>query len=96
MELNSLAKMERRGRKEGGAWACGELAAKLCIYGSKSKNAVEGSRSPIFSPYTMTLQSGSWEEAAGFLELSGQHPFLFCFALPLKTPARHVIWREKC
>lgn len=89
MELNSLAKMERRGEKRRGCLGR-ELAAKLCTGGPSSK-MLAGKLQFNFFLRTQwhCCVSRSWEEAAGFLELSGQHPFLFCFGSPLlKTPHR--------
>lgn len=69
MELNSLAKMERRGEKRRGCLGR-ELAAKLCTGGPSSKMLAGKLQFFFFSPYTMTLLcvqklgGGSWVSRA--------------------------------
>lgn len=77
MELNSLAKMERRG---GGALA----GSWLLIYALEVQVQICFQES--FSSIFLHAQWGccafrSWEKAAGFLEPNGQHLFDFFLIL---------------
>lgn len=77
---------KERGEKEGGAWAGSWLLSYALEV--KFKN-LAGKLKFNFSLTDTVCVSRSWEEAAGFLELSGQHPFYSVFGSPLlKTPHR--------
>lgn len=94
MELNSLAKMERRG---GGAFVGRELAANLCTGGPSSNMLSEKLQFIFLCTQWGCCASRSWEKAAGFLEPHGQHlsgSFLILFFWR-HTPQDTLFWRMK-